>query len=470
MTPNPDSPTERKIAEVMARGIDDELRDARTARANAEYNRAPRLSKDGKHYVMRTPDGKGYEINVPEADMATARKLLDLAQQKVRGGTDPKQLGLAAREADPSGRVGRMIFEQVEAAAKWDELQDQFATAMIELGESATDLEIRTDTRDEAEAMQRLINIIGNAEGRPADEVRYLVHELDPHGTLTRKALQQAQRELVKMRREHAAKTKHLQHLQADHAKTLAVKRSLDRYAPWEEQESFLLVLQPNDCSRIHKVREASNAGLYFDAAENKFCEMSDKLEKASVFVVRHDWAAAFGDSLKEGDPFKLPFDLCAFEFRVSGNTLIMMCEPLHDGEGGEGVNTLVIMEGVDGVWFTMPPDAMTEISTWLLRHVRAICVALEAEVAEHSVTRQPYKLNAKRQRAGKVPLRDFHVVDLSRRTRASARGESAPTGRKVRMHFRRGHWRHYEDHKTWIEWMLVGNPDLGFIDKEYRI
>lgn len=37
-------------------------------------------------------------------------------------------------------------------------------------------------------------------------------------------------------------------------------------------------------------------------------------------------------------------------------------------------------------------------------------------------------------------------------------------------MHFVRGHWRHYEVSKTWIRWHLRGDPDLGFIDKEYRL
>lgn len=37
-------------------------------------------------------------------------------------------------------------------------------------------------------------------------------------------------------------------------------------------------------------------------------------------------------------------------------------------------------------------------------------------------------------------------------------------------MHFRRGHWRHYQDHRTWIKWCLVGDPDLGFVDKHYKL
>jgi hypothetical protein len=38
------------------------------------------------------------------------------------------------------------------------------------------------------------------------------------------------------------------------------------------------------------------------------------------------------------------------------------------------------------------------------------------------------------------------------------------------RLHFRRGHHRHYENYKLWIKWQLVGNPDIGFIDKDYKL
>lgn len=37
-------------------------------------------------------------------------------------------------------------------------------------------------------------------------------------------------------------------------------------------------------------------------------------------------------------------------------------------------------------------------------------------------------------------------------------------------LHFRRGHWRHYGEYKTWIKWMLVGDPELGFVDKMYKL
>jgi hypothetical protein len=48
-------------------------------------------------------------------------------------------------------------------------------------------------------------------------------------------------------------------------------------------------------------------------------------------------------------------------------------------------------------------------------------------------------------------------------------RSARPPGANRKRLHLRRGHWRHFATYRTWIKWMMVGNPDLGFVDKEYR-
>lgn len=62
--------------------------------------------------------------------------------------------------------------------------------------------------------------------------------------------------------------------------------------------------------------------------------------------------------------------------------------------------------------------------------------------------------------------------VRLARRTRASAfpADHVGEERRSPRLHFVRGHWRRYANHKTWLKWFLRGDPDLGFIDKHYRL
>jgi hypothetical protein len=108
-----------------------------------------------------------------------------------------------------------------------------------------------------------------------------------------------------------------------------------------------------------------------------------------------------------------------------------------------------------------------------LLTNIKAACISLEAKVAEIEVVRAPHKLNAARERRGKLPISDYHIINLARRQQVEPlplehKLEAHP--RSPRLHFRRGHWRHFVNHKTWINWTLVGDPDLGFIDKHYRL
>lgn len=102
---------------------------------------------------------------------------------------------------------------------------------------------------------------------------------------------------------------------------------------------------------------------------------------------------------------------------------------------------------------------------------MKAICVSLDAEVSTSTVVRVSEKVNRRREQEGKVPFFSYRVINLAHRHRvanASAGGSGIST--KKRLHFRRGHWRHFAEFKTWVRWTLVGNPELGFIDKEYRL
>lgn len=192
------------------------------------------------------------------------------------------------------------------------------------------------------------------------------------------------------------------------------------------------------------------------------------------VFLIEHDWGAAFSGAADYADgEYRLPFESCCFEMRLSGRRLMAV-----ESEQGR-----LIAIQAERFWVVYPPvhlrgeaeddeqEHLRALSKLVETQVRAVCVALEAEVAMADVVRAPYKLNAARERKGQPPIADYHVVSLTRRQRATP----LPSGRepehgKVRLHFRRGHWRHYENHKTWIKWNLVGNPDLGFINKHYRL
>lgn len=277
-----------------------------------------------------------------------------------------------------------------------------------------------------------------------------------------------AMRELKRLHREAAEIDRQIMEVQGRQDKAQKMISSLDAYESWCHDITTNYRLEPNDCSRIHKIREAANAGLFYDGEEGQFAQphqVTDQIERSQVFVVKHDWAAAFEGAVGLQDEFKLPYELCAFEFRVTGHTIVLLAKP-----SAYGVDFLVIYEGMHGVWMTFREQATQDLANYLIKQVRAICIALEAEVADTSIVAAASKLNRKRLDSGKPLIRDFHVVDLSKKSRRSARLESSPTGRRVRMHFRRGHWRHYEKSSTWINWMLVGNPDLGFIEKHYKI
>lgn len=220
-------------------------------------------------------------------------------------------------------------------------------------------------------------------------------------------------------------------------------------------------------------------------------------------FVVEHDWAAAFkgaGD-FDQGD-FPLPYDRTAFEFRVNGMRVIMMCGP-----GDEGVVGNMTI-GINGRWylnadrFSMVNGHIISvklnevIEPWaghagtflnrLAEQIRAICIVLDAGVARRERIRPSQRLNEQRVARGKTPLRDYHVVSLARRPRTMQAEDHVVTpGTRKRLHFRRGHYRHFDTpggairyanqdgitvSKTWINWNLIGNPDLGFVDKHYKL
>lgn len=311
---------------------------------------------------------------------------------------------------------------------------------------------------DELEPQMRALIALATDKTLTEAQKKERLAEIDPGGLLTKATVSKVEQRIGT--------------LQVALPVRQSLVASLLRYVEWHAEGAIDFRLQKNDCSRLHKLLESGDAGKFYDGADMEFAApgtMTYKARDAKVFVVRHDWAAAFGDELKEGDVFKLPAPQCAFEFRVNDRSLILFVQP---GADFHGISTCACFEGVDGIWFTMGEKETQRISDYLITQVRAICVALEAQVATHEVTRAPSKLNAKRTANGKPPVADFHTVDLARRLRSAAarNPDPQPTGRRVRMHFRRGHWRHYEDHKTWIEWMLVGDPDLGWIDKHYRI
>jgi len=236
--------------------------------------------------------------------------------------------------------------------------------------------------------------------------------------------------------------------------------------------------LEKNDCSRLHKLKQSSKDHCIWFLLDD-FKVGSDPALDGEIqsFVVRHHWAEAFGCAIDELEPdFILPYPKCAFEFRIDGKNVIVIMQQV------EGEAPIMAAPYVEcGPWWLRfrtldsmkggrPDDIGAKVDKFLFDQIRAICIALDTEVAIGEAVRQPHKLNQKRLSKGQQPLLDYHVVNLARKSRMDRLLTDGEPRTRVRLHFRRGHWRHYDGFKTWIRWTLVGDPDLGFIDHHYQI
>jgi hypothetical protein len=188
-------------------------------------------------------------------------------------------------------------------------------------------------------------------------------------------------------------------------------------------------------------------------------------------FVIEHDWSAALSAG-HDGD-IRLPYEVCAFEFRLGDRPVIAIATQF----AGDIVFSMAVemdrwvfcgaaMSTSSGR--SISSDGVSRVAWRVADQIRAVCIALDAEVAVSEAVRADHP--GAGSGALRVPGRDYHVVSLAARHARPAPLGGDPTGRRVRVHFRRGHWRHFDNHKTWIRWMLVGDPDLGFIEKHYTL
>jgi len=232
-----------------------------------------------------------------------------------------------------------------------------------------------------------------------------------------------------------------------------------------------IITIEKNECSRLHLLRQSAIDRDVFvvDGTGNEDAQ-AEKLANSKLlrmginsFVVKHDWSAALGGFDKAEDVI-FPYDHCCFEFRINGRVLIVIALQ-HEGE-----KTLAPFLEINGSWLYLEFAESMQPLIYAWEQIKAICIALDADIATHHVERAPINLNKKREAKGRIPLNDYHVVNLAKRHRIANPSNGTGEHGKVRLHFRRGHWRHYETTKTWIKWCLVGNPDLGFIKKHYSL
>lgn len=76
-------------------------------------------------------------------------------------------------------------------------------------------------------------------------------------------------------------------------------------------------------------------------------------------------------------------------------------------------------------------------------------------------------RLNVKREKAGKLPLLGYTVVDLNKEIKDALKGEKH-TDEKRRLHFVRGHFKVRKTGVFWWNPHTAGSKELGFVEKEY--
>lgn len=209
--------------------------------------------------------------------------------------------------------------------------------------------------------------------------------------------------------------------------------------------------------------------------------------------LIEHDWLSVIQHSPDfNNSEWRLPYPCCGFEFRISGIHTVAL---VIDDETNGPTMSVIYRFGkrkwaMDRRPYAFGPAGWRDINTehlpalnfqrswWkfidgLYKHIKACAIMLDAEVAVTTPVRAPYRSNLEhKQWAEKPPHVSFHTISIAKRARAAALpcDEQEATGRRVRLHFRRGHWRHFATHRTWIKWQLIGDPDLGLVEKTYRL
>ena len=198
----------------------------------------------------------------------------------------------------------------------------------------------------------------------------------------------------------------------------------------------------------------------------------------AHCFVFSQSYASLLKDTDADQGEFRLPYPWCAWQFRFGNEDEATDMIAITLQKEME-MYISVAFKGID-TWVTLTPDAMpfdryaaeerksTSVGPWVCDEIRAASIMLEAEIAIEDVVRIPHRSNVARQREGKTPLLSYSTIDLRHRKRYEGVGDN-PQGTR-RLHFRRGHWRHYATHKVWIKWQVVGDPTKGVVLSDYRL
>lgn len=253
--------------------------------------------------------------------------------------------------------------------------------------------------------------------------------------------------------------------------------------------KGFLVFQKPLPCAGTLREAFANKAVINIAEAVHRsepsnFIELFDA---GHIFRLEHDWYKAISkaDEFEKGS-FKLPFEVSIFEFTISGRAVVALCMNYASEGTDNGIIMQLAVYGMvgwilsaniyrhdGGKWGVLESggsasyDELDRLVSLIGNQIRAACIALDAEVAVSSLVRESHNGLAKDTK--EHPEYEFYTINLANKQRAEALRSPNEAKHNRRLHFRRGHWRHFVSSKTWVRWCLVGNQELGFVDKQYR-
>lgn len=184
--------------------------------------------------------------------------------------------------------------------------------------------------------------------------------------------------------------------------------------------------------------------------------------------IIEHDWSSLV-DNLKTKDMplVHLPFNVNVFEAVIDDEHHLALLSDYASFVAktvpGRGPGYHVTHYDTPGqlIWSHKKFERM----------ILGASIMIDASVGElvkHTATKSPFKKHKK-----PYAPPSFYSINLGKpKKNYENKGPSKPTGIKQRAHFRKSHMRKLpgQDKKIRIPWYLAGDPDLGWVDKEFRI
>jgi hypothetical protein len=114
--------------------------------------------------------------------------------------------------------------------------------------------------------------------------------------------------------------------------------------------------------------------------------------------------------------------------------------------------------------------EVATSAGIYAIGVLAQMLCALECRNVRIETLDPPEKLQRKRQRAGRLPLVSYKVLDLDTSQRLTSARSSGCTHASPRVHLRRGHIRRLDNGPIWVNATVVRGRTPGLVVKDYRL